>query len=58
MSAKFARDAFKLLVFDLYHSQVGSVTCAYPNAVDGRFHGIKFNNFFLLGFANCLKEDS
>ena len=57
-SEKLAREAFLLPDLDLYHSQVGLVTWAYPKAVDGLLPGIKPKYFFLSGFANCWKDDS
>ena len=58
MSAKLALDAFLLPVLVLYQSQVGFVTWANPNAVDGLDPGNIPKIFFLSGLANWVKDDS
>ena len=58
MSLKLALDAFLLPVLVLYQSQVGFVTWANPNAVEGLDPGIIPKIFFLSGLANWVKDDS
>ena len=58
MSLKFTLDAFLLPVLVLYQSQVGFVTWANPNAVEGLDPGIIPKIFFLSGLANWVKDDS